>query len=142
MSGPGSTMRATLLATTVTTVAVGLATLPGMAPRAAQAHATAALPPSAAQEGVDPREMIAHAAARWGVDPDLMLAIATCESGLNPGAVGPGGAAGLFQIAPRTWAWAAETLGLGDVSPLEPEANAEVAAWLLATLGPGQWGCP
>ena len=100
------------------------------------------MPASATQEGVDTREIIVRAAGRWGVDPDLMLAIAACESNLNPNAVGPDGAAGLFQIAPRTWQWGVETLGLGSVSPLDPQANAEVAAWLLATLGPGQWGCP
>jgi soluble lytic murein transglycosylase-like protein len=111
-------------------------------PRAALAQATAPMPASATQEGVDTREIIVRAAGRWGVDPDLMLAIAACESNLNPNAVGPDGAAGLFQIAPRTWQWGVETLGLGSVSPLDPQANAEVAAWLLATLGPGQWGCP
>ena len=111
-------------------------------PHTAFAQSTAPVTVPGAPDVGDTREMIANAAARWGVDPGIMLAIAICESDLDPSAVGPDGAAGLFQIAPRTWKWGAETLGFGDVSPLNPAANAEVAAWLLATLGAGQWGCP
>jgi soluble lytic murein transglycosylase-like protein len=88
------------------------------------------------------RALIRAAAQRHGIDPDLLLAIAVCESKLKPGARGPDGAAGMFQIAPRTWAWAAEQAGLAGASPYDPIASSEVAAWLLKTQGAKLWGCP
>ena len=88
------------------------------------------------------RVVIEAAGARWGADGPLLLRIAECESRLNPTVIGRNGAAGLFQIIPETWRWAAERLSLGSASPFDPLANAEVAAWLLVTAGPGQWGCP
>lgn len=87
------------------------------------------------------RVVILSAGERHGVDVALMLRIAECESRLNPRAVGPGGAAGLFQFMPATWEWAALRAGMGGAAPLDPIASAEVAAWLLKTAGPSQWSC-
>jgi len=92
--------------------------------------------------GAQMRVVIEAAGARWGADGPLLIRIAECESRLNPTVVGRNGAAGLFQIIPDTWRWAAARLSLGSASPFDPLANAEVAAWLLVTAGPGQWGCP
>ncbi len=98
--------------------------------------------PVALDTRVQMRVVIEGAGARWGADGPLLLRIAECESRLNPTAIGRNGAAGLFQIIPETWRWAAGRLSLGSASPFDPLANAEVAAWLLVTAGPGQWGCP
>ncbi|HXI17686.1 MAG TPA: transglycosylase SLT domain-containing protein, partial [Chloroflexota bacterium] len=98
--------------------------------------------PLALDTGAQMRVVIEAAGARWGADGPLLIRIAECESRLNPTVVGRNGAAGLFQIIPDTWRWAADRLSLGSASPFDPLANAEVAAWLLVTAGPGQWGCP
>lgn len=92
-----------------------------------------------AAERVQLEALILAAAARRGIDGPTLLQIARCESQLNPRITGPGGAAGLFQIIPSTWAWATARLGMPDASPIDPAANVEVAAWLMAMYGPGQW---
>ena len=95
-----------------------------------------------AAERVQIRALIASVAQRYDVDGDVMLRIAECESQLNPRAAGRNGTAGLFQVIPSTWSWVTERLGLDGASPYDPAANTEVAGWLLANLGPRQWGCP
>ena|SRR5688572_5940162 len=92
-------------------------------------------------ERVQLRALIASVAQRYAVDGDLFLRIAECESQLNPRVTGRNGAAGLFQVIPSTWLWVTERLGMAGATPYDPVANAEVAGWLLATLGPSQWGC-
>ena len=94
-----------------------------------------------AAERVQLRALIASVAQRYAVDGAVLLRIAECESQLNPRATGQNGAAGLFQVIPSTWAWVTERLGLTGASPYDPVANVEVAAWLMANLGPSQWGC-
>src|SRR5687767_3995746 len=93
-------------------------------------------------ERVQLRALIVSVSQRYGVDAALLLRIAECESTLNPRVTGRDGAAGLFQVVPPTWAWVTERLGMAGASPYDPVANIEVAAWLMANLGPRQWGCP
>jgi hypothetical protein len=69
---------------------------------------------------------------------DWALRVAKCESGYNPNAYNPAGPyMGLFQFAAGTWA----RTPYGGQSPYDPVANANAAAWLYASSGPGQWGC-
>jgi hypothetical protein len=66
------------------------------------------------------------------------LQVAACESGDDPGAVNPSsGAEGLFQFLPSTW----RSSPYATSSPFDPVANAEAAAWLYRTSGPGAWVC-
>ena len=92
-------------------------------------------------ERVQLRALIASVAQRYSVEGDLLVRIAECESRLNPRVTGRDGAAGLFQVMPATWGWVTGQLGIPEASPYDPVANVEVAAWLLANLGPRQWGC-
>jgi hypothetical protein len=66
------------------------------------------------------------------------LRIAFCESRYHPNSVNSeSGATGLFQFMAGTWSgtpWASQ-------SRLDPVANAQAAAWLYATYGPGRWTC-
>lgn len=80
--------------------------------------------------------VIVDAASRYGVDPDAMLRIAWCESRFDPSAVSPWGDRGLFQFARITWPWASRAAGYEGYSPLDAEANANTAAYLLSL---GQW---
>ena len=96
----------------------------------------------AGAERVQIRALIASVSRRYELDTDLLLRIAVCESQLNPRVTGRNGAAGLFQVIPSTWTWVTEQLGIAGASPYDPVANVEVAAWLMANLGPRQWGCP
>jgi soluble lytic murein transglycosylase-like protein len=96
-----------------------------------------------ALEGLEPDvpALIVDAAIRWGLSPERMLRVAWCESRWDPDARGTGGHQGVFQFAPRTWAWASTNVGLEGASPFDPEANVEAASWLMATQGPSHWGC-
>lgn len=71
-------------------------------------------------------------ALQWAIN------VAYCESRYHPNSVNSdSGAAGLFQFMPSTWAgspWAKQ-------SPFDPVANAQAAAWLYSTYGPGRWTC-
>jgi hypothetical protein len=96
----------------------------------------------AGAERVQIRALITSVSRRYEVDGGLLVRIAECESQLNPRVTGRNGAAGLFQVIPSTWSWVTERLGMDNASPYDPVANIEVAAWLMANLGPRQWGCP
>jgi soluble lytic murein transglycosylase-like protein len=134
-----------LLASVAATGADGLPEGFGLPPAGEEAAADVALPvvfvpfDLVAAERVQIQALIAAAASRRGLDGDQLVAIARCESQLNPRITGPGGAAGLFQIIPSTWEWATERLGMPGASPIDPAANVEVAAWLMASYGAGQW---
>jgi Transglycosylase SLT domain len=66
------------------------------------------------------------------------MRIAYCESRYHPWSVNVwSGASGLFQFMAGTWSgtpWASK-------SRLDPVANAQAAAWLYKTYGPGRWTC-
>jgi soluble lytic murein transglycosylase-like protein len=66
--------------------------------------------------------------------------VAWCESRYNPGAYNrSSGAAGLFQFIPSTWRNTPQ--GRAGMSPFDPYANAEAAAWLYKVGGPRHWSC-
>jgi len=71
-------------------------------------------------------------AVQWAIN------VAYCESRYHPNSVNStSGASGLFQFLPSTWGgtpWASQ-------SPFDPVANAQAAAWLYKTYGPGRWSC-
>ena len=71
-------------------------------------------------------------AVRWAIN------VAYCESRYHPNSVNTdSGATGLFQFMAGTWSgtpWASK-------SRLDPVANAQAAAWLYKTYGPGRWSC-
>ena len=71
-------------------------------------------------------------AVQWAIN------IAYCESRYHPNSVNTdSGATGLFQFMAGTWAgspWASK-------SRFDPVANAQAAAWLYKTYGPGRWSC-
>ena len=88
----------------------------------------------------DVPSLIAATAARWGLDAQQMLRIAFCESRYDPAAYNrSSGASGLFQAIPSTWRSTPQ--GRAGLSPFDPVANVEAAAWLMKTYGPGQWVC-
>lgn len=80
--------------------------------------------------------LIVDAAERHGVSSDAMLSIAWCESRFRPAVVAWDGSMGLFQFQWITWRWASVEAGYGGYSPLDAEANANTAAYLLSL---GQW---
>jgi hypothetical protein len=71
-------------------------------------------------------------AVQWAIN------VAYCESRYHPNSVNTdSGATGLFQFMAGTWSgtpWASK-------SRFDPVANAEAAAWLYKTYGPGRWSC-
>jgi len=71
-------------------------------------------------------------AVQWAIN------VAYCESRYHPNSVNTdSGATGLFQFMASTWGgtpWASK-------SRLDPVANAQAAAWLYKTYGPGRWSC-
>ena len=72
------------------------------------------------------------AAVQWAIN------VAYCESRYHPNSVdSSSGASGLFQFLPSTWAFTPEHA----LSPFDPGANAQAAAWLYARDGPSQWVC-
>jgi hypothetical protein len=78
---------------------------------------------------------------------DQALSVIDCESNGNPAAIGPGGASGLFQFIPSTWASASANAGFEGASALDPTANVASAAYLVqASIDSGSsawgpWGC-
>jgi soluble lytic murein transglycosylase-like protein len=89
----------------------------------------------------DVRAWLTFAANQWGLDEQQFTRIAWCESRWDAGARGPGGAAGVFQFVPRTWAWVSASAGYSGASPYDLEANVESAAWLMSSQGVKHWGC-
>ena len=71
-------------------------------------------------------------AVQWAIN------VAYCESRYHPNSVNTdSGATGLFQFMAGTWSgtpWASQ-------SRFDPVANAQAAAWLYKTYGPGRWSC-
>jgi len=64
--------------------------------------------------------------------------VAWCESRYHPNSVNSSsGASGLFQFLPSTWAFTPQH----GLSPFDPVANSNAAAWLYARDGPNQWVC-
>jgi len=64
--------------------------------------------------------------------------VAWCESRYHPNSVNSSsGASGLFQFLPSTWAFTPQH----GLSPFDPVANSNAAAWLYARDGPSQWVC-
>ena len=64
--------------------------------------------------------------------------VAWCESRYHPTSVNSeSGASGLFQFLPSTWAFTPQH----TLSPFDPIANSNAAAWLYARDGPSQWVC-
>jgi hypothetical protein len=114
------------------------AQLDAIAAAQAEAARIAALnnhPPPPADIGkiiIDAFSPLGQDAVTWA------LRVAYCESRYHPNSVNSeSGATGLFQFMAGTWAgtpWASQ-------SRLDPVANAQAAAWLYATYGPGRWTC-
>lgn len=77
--------------------------------------------------------MVAVAARRHHVDPHVLNAIIWHESRFHPEAQGPGGAAGLMQLMPRTSRDLAKKLGRWH-RPLDPEFSVEAGAYLMHRL--------
>ena len=71
-------------------------------------------------------------AVQWAIN------VAYCESRYHPNSVNTdSGATGLFQFMAGTWSgtpWASK-------SRFDAVANAQAAAWLYKTYGPGRWSC-
>ena len=64
--------------------------------------------------------------------------VAWCESRYQPNSVNSSsGAAGLFQFLPSTWEFTPQR----SLSPFDPVANSNAAAWLYGRDGPSQWVC-
>ncbi len=95
---------------------------------------------------------IYEAARAHGIDPQVAFGLVRVESGFRPNAVGPGGAAGLTQIMPRTAAWLRPgttprdlrspelslDLGFGYLRELKDRYDGDVRLALLAyNRGPG-----
>jgi len=93
-------------------------------------------PADASPTGVD--------AIEYGIAQGLPRAwayrVAWCESRYDPGAYNRwSGASGLYQFLPTTWRNTPQ--GRAGLSPFDPYANAEAAAWLYRVGGPGHWAC-
>ena len=120
----------------------------GLAKYQAQLHAQAAVkaaaahyaalsnhappPPYIAKIINDAFSPLGTRAVQWAIN------IAYCESRYHPNSVNTSsGATGLFQFMAGTWSgtpWASK-------SRFDPVANAQAAAWLYKTYGPGRWSC-
>ncbi len=113
-----------------------LASLPAPTPSPAPTPRATAAP---AASGGSITSIIESAFAPLGAGAvGWALQVAACESGDNPNAVNPSsGAEGLFQFLPSTW----RSSPYASSSPFDPVANAEAAAWLYRTSGPGAWVC-
>lgn len=84
-------------------------------------------------------EIIYAAADKWGQSRVDMLRVARCESALDPNAMHPGGASGLFQFMPSTFAFTPN--GRNGDNILDPVANADAAGWMWANGMRHHWQC-
>lgn len=75
----------------------------------------------------------------FGADAPVALRVAECESRLNPGAVGPYGSIGVFQINPRSHAWRVSRVGGSGLT--DPDTNIRVARHLQQDEGWRPWTC-
>ena len=89
-------------------------------------------PPYIAKIISDAFSPLGPAAVQWAMN------VAYCESRYHPNSVNSSsGASGLFQFLPSTWAFTPQR----GLSPFDPVANSNAAAWLYARDGPSQWVC-
>ena len=84
---------------------------------------------------------IQEAATTYGVSEAWLRRIAWCESRFTPSVTSRGGHMGLFQYAPRTYAWMSAQAGLAGTSPYDPWSAAMVTAWALAHNYASHWSC-
>jgi hypothetical protein len=81
---------------------------------------------------IDAFSPLGAGAVQWAIN------VAYCESRYHPNSVNTSsGASGLFQFLPSTWAFTPQHA----LSPFDPTANAQAAAWLYSRDGPSQWVC-
>ncbi|HXI17791.1 MAG TPA: transglycosylase SLT domain-containing protein [Chloroflexota bacterium] len=86
-------------------------------------------------------ELIDAAAYRWGVNAARLRCVAWRESTWRPDVTSPYGDRGLFQFQDSTWRWASWNAGVGGMSPYDPWAASQAAAWVVAhPLQGGGWG--
>lgn len=81
--------------------------------------------------------IITQAALRFGQAPSDAIRVATCESGLDPSQNNSGGAEGLFQFMPGTWA----TTPYASMSIFNAWASANAAMWMWSHGRRGEWVC-
>jgi surface antigen len=80
--------------------------------------------------------VFASAARRLGVPEPLLLAVAAQESGFDPDAYSPGGAVGIMQMLPASFALWAPRAGVAPTAdPRDPVAEVPAAAAMLAGEG-------
>ena len=65
--------------------------------------------------------------------------VSACESGGSATAQNPSGATGLFQFMPSTWASTPQ--GQAGMSPTDPNASAQAAAWMYSQGRQSAWSC-
>lgn len=96
------------------------------------------------QQPISVERMIEEASERYGLSASQMKRIAWCEShmGADPNAYdGRSGYYGVYQFSLSTWAWASVAAGFAGVPATDDYANVATAHWVMATVGPTQWGC-
>ena len=84
------------------------------------------------------RAAVAAAAADNGLDPRLVLAVMRVESRFDPDAVSHDGAVGLMQLTPSTAAWVAgqrrQRTPFREIDLRDPAYNIAAGGWYLAYL--------
>jgi len=84
--------------------------------------------------------IVYQSADKWGQSRVDMLRVARCESGLDPRAVNSnGGASGLFQFMPSTFAFTPNGKRGEDI--FGPWSNADAAGWMWANGMRHHWAC-
>nr|MBA3275148.1 transglycosylase SLT domain-containing protein [Chloroflexia bacterium] len=84
--------------------------------------------------------IVYQSADKWGQSRVDMLRVARCESGLDPRAVNSnGGASGLFQFMPSTFAFTPNGKRGEDI--FDPWSNADAAGWMWANGMRHHWAC-
>lgn len=75
----------------------------------------------------------------FGADAPVALRVAECESRFDPGAVGPYGSIGVFQIHPPSHAWRVESVDGSGLT--DPDTNIRVARQIQQDEGWRPWTC-